>query len=196
MLKKINGTLLENVEQAHTATHAIVTDGGVPIRRTPKLMIALCRTSNIITSDWLLQSCNAGKALKTDKFLVLEDDKAEKQYNFSLRKTISRINTNIKNEKYLLDGWSVYVCNGVAGNKSPPEKELRLIVEAAGGKWLASLSSKSSVVSSKNTIIVTSDPESKKQISSKDVIAALKSGAHKKTTAWLFHAMMTQELVL
>jgi hypothetical protein len=194
MLKKINGILLENVDQAHSATHVLVTDGSTSIRRTPKLMIALCRTPNIITSDWLLHSANVGKALETDKFLVLDDEKAEKMYNFSLRKTIDRIRSNINNGNLLLDGWSVYVCKGVAGHKSPPEKEFRLIVEAAGGKWLDSL--KASNTSATKTIIITSDPEPKKQISTKDVTTALKSGALKKTTTWLFHSTMTQELAI
>lgn len=194
MLKKINGVLLESVESAHTATHVIVTDGTGPIRRTPKLMIAFCRTCNIVTLDWLVQSARVGNALPCAPFFALGDEKAEKQYNFSLEKTIARIQANLKNETYLLSGRAVYVCKGVAGNKAPPENELRLIVEAAGGTWLSSLTSPSKDGKNSTIIIVTSDPEPKKQVSSKDVTAALKGGAAKKTTSWLFRATMTQQL--
>jgi hypothetical protein len=192
MLKKINGQLLEKVEDAHKATHVIASDGKTSIRRTPKLMIAMCRTPNIVSSDWLTQSSNLGKALPCNKFLILDDEKAEKLYKICLSRTIDRITSNLKHGAYLLGGWSIYVCKGVAGKKAPPEKELRLIVEAAGGTWLSSLS-KSNAEGDK-VLLVTSDPETKKQLSEKAVSIALKNGAIKRTTAWLFRATMTQEL--
>lgn len=194
MLKDINGILLEDVKDAHMATHLIVTNGTTTIRRTPKLMIGMCRTPNIVTLMWLEQSSNHGKPLPADTFLVLDDVKAENQYNFSMIKTIDRVKSNLKEGKYLLEEWSVYTCKGVAGNKAPPEVELKLIVEAAGGKWISSLSGKG--MDPKKTIIITSDPEQKKQVNSKDIIAILKKGATKKTSTWLFDAMMTQQLHL
>jgi hypothetical protein len=189
-LKKIGAILVNDIVDAHTATHAIITDGTAPIRRTPKLMIAFCRTPNIVTADWLIQSLKVGKALPCEGFLAINDDKAEKQYQFALCDTIARIETNIANRMYLLSGWSVHVCEGVAGKKAPPEDELQSIVEAADGIWLRSLSLKAS----NRTLVITSDPETKKQISNKSVVAALKSGAVKKTTTWLFHAIMRQQL--
>jgi hypothetical protein len=184
--------LVNDIVDAHSATHAIITDGTAPIRRTPKLMIAFCRTPNIVTADWLIQSLKVGKALSCEQFLAINDEKAELQYQFTLSDTIGRIGSNIASQIYLLSGWSIYVCEGVAGKKAPPEDELQLIVEAADGIWLRSLTTKSS----NRKLVITGDPETKKQVSNKNVVAALKSGAVKKTTTWLFHAIMTQQLTI
>ena len=187
---------MENIEDAHQATHVIVTDGKISIRRTPKLMIAMCRTPNVLSSAWLTQSAANGTFLPVDDFMVRNDEKAEKLYNFSLKESIDRIKINQLNHTLLLQGWLVFVCKGVAGNRSPPENEFRAIVEAAGGTWISS----SSLLQSKkewdpvNIIIITSDPEEKKQTSIKDVAAVLKKGATKKNTTWLFHSILMQKL--
>jgi hypothetical protein len=194
MVKKIDGILLEDVADAHTATHVIASDGKTSIRRTPKLMIALCRTPNIVSLDWLKKSASRQEALPCDEFLVLDDREAEEQYKFSMRETLERIKSNVKNGSYLLDGWHIYVCAGVAGKKAPPEEELRLITEAAGGSWISSPSS--ITASPDHVLIVTSDPETKRQVSTKAVTSLLKKGASKRTTSWLFRAMMTQEVDL
>jgi hypothetical protein len=152
-------------------------------------MIAFCRTPNIVSIDWLIQSIKVGKVLSCDKYLAVNDSKAEKQYQFTLHDTIKTIQSNLVNDMYLLTGWSVYVCDGVAGKKAPPADELQLIIEAADGIWLPTLSTMSD-----KTLIITSDPETKKQISNKNITSALKSGAIKKTVSWLFHCIMTQKL--
>ena len=77
------------------------------------------------------------------------------------------------NGKSVLGTYSVFVCTGVAGNKSkgnrtPPLEEFRLILEAAGATWISSLpnSTKSSSIFSKFILIVSKvDREAKKQLS-------------------------------
>jgi hypothetical protein len=50
--------------------------------------------------------------------------------------TLEIESSTIEQGTSLLRGWWIY---GVAGSKAPSEDELKLIVEAAGGTWLASL---------------------------------------------------------
>jgi hypothetical protein len=197
MIKRLGGVLLEDIKDAHTATHVISTDGTESIRRTPKLMIGICRTRNIVNKLWLLNSSKQGRSLPCDDFLILNDTEAEAKYDFSMRDTLERVSSNIEEGTSLLGGWWIYVCKGVAGKKAPSEAELKLIVEAAGGTWLSSLnSSYMKDVDVSRLLVVTGDPDTKKQLSPKPVASALRDGAVKQTTSWLFHAVMTQHLDL
>ena len=90
--------------------------------------------------------------------------------------------------QYLLSGWSVYLCTGVAGKKAPPKHEMQMIVEAAGGIWMEKIPNNITVP----LLIITSNPEQKKQVSPKAVQHALRQGAEKRTTKWLFSATFTQ----
>lgn len=189
MLKKIGATLIENVEEAHTATHMIASDGESSLPRTPKLMIAMCCTANIVSVEWLKQSATKGKALPPNKFLLVDDKKAEKTYNFSMRDTLKNINANLKKGHRVLEGWHILVCNGVAGNNAPGEEELKLIISAAGGTWITSSEEANDI---KRTIVITKDPEPKRL--GRAAAAAVDNGARKKSTKWLFHTLITQEL--
>lgn len=108
-----------------------------------------------------------------------------------MSKTLEVLHTRLAEKRYLLSGWSVYVCGGVAGNSAPSKIEMQMIVEAAGGTWVKKLDVKSNA-SIKGTLIITSDPEPRKQTSSKSVKEALALGAQKRTTKWLFRATFTQ----
>lgn len=171
----------------------IATDGKERVRRTPKLMIALCSTSNVVSMKWLDDSAKKRKALSTRGYLVLNDKEAEKIYNFSMRETLRNGDRLRIQGKTLLDGRHVFVCKGVAGNKAPKEIELKLIVVAAGGRWVSSLSHLKGVAS-ETAIIITSDPPPKSQLSNKDVVKALKDGVNIFTTSWLFNSLLCQEL--
>lgn len=193
MVENIGGTFIENIDEAHTATHVIAADADVSIRRTPKLMIAFCKTANIVNLDWLVQSAKAKMALAAEKFLILNDKTAEKKYSFSMITTLERIRTLKGKNRGLFDGWNIFVCKGVAGNKAPPEGELRLVVEATGATYLSSPSQLKSLKPDK-TIFITSEPESKQQVSSKVIAKALQQGAEKRSVKWLFDAIMNQSV--
>jgi hypothetical protein len=195
MLNNLGAVLIDKIADAHTATHVIAYDDKTPMRRTPKLMIALsCKTKNIVRLQWLIESHAANELLPCEDFLAL-DKVAEKKYSFSMKKTLSIIGSRIDNDApRLLEGWSVFVCKGVAGNRAPDAKELRLMVEAAGGSWLSSFTKKGPDFS--KILIITSDPEESKQVSVKAVSEALENGAAKRTTSWLFDTLMKQELDL
>jgi hypothetical protein len=99
MVKTIGGTLLENTEDAATATHVVAADDEMPLRRTPKLMIGICHTSNIVHLNWLVQSAKERAALPCKDFLLLKDKEFEEKHNFSMRRALRRGDTMRQNNK-------------------------------------------------------------------------------------------------
>jgi hypothetical protein len=193
MIAAIGAELIDKVEDAASATHVIAGDDEVSLRRTPKLMIGICVTSNIVHMDWLTQSAKKREVLPCKDFLLLSDKVAEKKYQFKMRDTLTAGRRMQDEGRTLLGGKSVYVCKGVAGNKAPPENELKLIVEAAGGEWVSKASALGRDVD--NELIITNDPAPKKQLSAKDVAKVLKKGVKSFTTTWLFDCIMKQQLI-
>ena len=198
MIALIGAELLENIEDAHKATHVIAGDDRNTLRRTPKLMIGVCRTSKIVDMNWLVKSAKARQALPCKEFLLLNDKEAEKKYDFVMQEALLRGDELRRNDKFLLTGYWVYVCNGVAGDKAPPEKELQLIVDAAGGKWLSSVSTRviKDLDASKILVITQEKPAKKKSKSAeaRDVDKAINIGAHANPPSWLFQCIIRQSL--
>ena len=192
MIAAIGGELIESVEEARNSTHVIAGDDSSSLRRTPKVMIGICTTSNIVHMDWLTTSAKKRLAQPCRDFLLLNDTKAEMAYDFNMRETLSNGLRMRKKGISLLNGKSVVICQGVAGNMAPPENELKLIVEAAGGQWInASALEK---FKSNQAIIITSNPATKRQISTKDIAKAIKHGIQHRPTSWLFDCIMKQQL--
>lgn len=195
MVKAINATLIETADKAATATHAIAGDGKVALRRTPKLMICLCKTANILDMKWLTQSAKVKRGLNCDAFLLLGEKEAEKTYNFLMEETLKSGIDVRKQRGGLLGGLSVYFSKGVAGNKAPPENELSLIVHAAGGTQLKSISARSTKgVNPSKIIIITSDPPTSAQKLEKNAQRLVSLGSFQFTSSWLFHCIITQRL--
>lgn len=195
MVESIGGVLVETVDDAITATHAIAGDGKTSLRRTPKLMICLCKTSNILDLKWLTASAKAKEPLNPNDYLLLNDKQAEKSYDFSMRETLQNGSAVRSERGGLLGAWSIHFCKGVAGKKAPPENELRLIVAATGGTMLKTISAKATKdLDPAKTILITSDPATAAQKSDKDVKRLSSAGARVFTTSWLFHCMITQHL--
>ena len=195
MVESIGGELIEKVDDAIDATHAIAGDGKVPLRRTPKLMICVCKTPNILNLDWLTKSSKAKEPLDAKDFLLLDDTSAEKTYGFNMKDTLENGEAVRSQRGGLLGGWSIHFCKGVAGKKAPPEHELRLIVAAAGGMFLKTLSARATKdADTSKVIIITSDPATAAQKSDKDVKRLTSQGARVFTTKWFFHSIITQHL--
>lgn len=173
------------------STDVIATDGKTKLRRTPKLMICFCKTSNILGIEWLEQSAKEQKALDPHDFLLLSDREAESTYNFNLSDSFKNGAIARKERGGVLGGWHVYICAGVAGNKAPSTKELKLIVEAAGAAMLYSLAEKK-VIDPTKTIIITSDPAHKSQLKERGIERVASMGGRICTTTWLFQTMITQ----
>ena len=199
MIKRIGGILLQKIEDAHKATHVIAGSKDSSIRRTPKLMIGLCKTNNIVDVDWLIQSFKHHKALPSTSFQLLQDSQAEAHYNFEMRESLRRAGRMRSSGVALLQNYRVLCCSGVLGNKkkgnmTPPAKEFRLIVEAAGASWTPSLAK---VDNFSQLIIVVSkiEDEAKKQLATKKVAEALTKGAISKSTEEIFDSIMQQQFI-
>ena len=156
MINTIGAELIESIEDAHRATHVIPSNGVVEMRRTAKLMVCLCTTAIILHMDWLEHSSEQQCILDTEDYLLIgkkRDIEAESRYKFSLEETIQNGLLARENLGGVLGGWSVYICNGVAGNKFPDLEQLRLIIKAAGGYVQESLPNSSL----DKTLLLTSD---------------------------------------
>ncbi|KAL7549723.1 hypothetical protein ACHAWF_012987 [Thalassiosira exigua] len=191
MVNDIGAQLVDSIEDAMSATHVIASDGKSKLRRTPKLMICVCRTSRILSIEWLEQSAKEQRALNSDDFLLLGDREAEKRYNFSMKKTLENGKKARLERDGVLGGWSVYIGTGVAGNNAPSAKELNLVVEATGAFLLSKLSDMTDPL---KTIIITSDPCTNAQRSEKGVERAKGLGAKLLSTSWLFNTIITQKM--
>ncbi len=190
MIETIGATIVESIEEAHTATHIIVTDGTTKFRRTPKLMVCICKSPNIVKLEWLEQSAKEQRVLDTTLYLLIGDKEAEKRYSFSMKETIQN-GIEVREKGGVLGGFYVYICSGVAGNQAPSTKELNLIIEVAGGKVLSSLST-CKVLDPAKTIVLTSDPSTPSQLREPGVKSIPKLGGKIVSTSWLFHVIITQ----
>lgn len=168
----------------------IAKDSKTKLRRTPKLMICLCKTSQILGIEWLEQSAKEQRVLDTDDFLLIGDKEAEKRYNFSMKETLQNGTLARSNTGGVLGGWFVYICKGVADNKAPSMKELHLLVEATGATFLRTLSESDP----SKTIMITSDPATSAQRSEKGVKRVTSLGGRLLPTSWLFHTITTQKV--
>ena len=191
---------MEPIEDAATATHVIAGDDETSLRRTPKLLIRICRTSKIVRMNLLIQSAEARRAQPCKDFLLLNDKEADEKYNFELRASLQRGNKMHSKSRFFAK-WirGVYVCSGVAGNKAPSEEELKLIVDAAGGKWLSSIAPRGAIrdMDASKIIIVTKEKPDKKRIKSaeeQDVDKAVKLGARTCHAQWLFQCIIRQSM--
>ena len=190
MIETIGAEIVESIDQAHTVTHVIVTDGRAKLRRTPKLMICICKTANILSTEWLEQSANEQRVLDATPFLWIGDKEAETKYNFSMKETVQN-GMLARTRGGVLGGYYVYVCSGIAGNRAPSIKEFKLIIEAAGGHLLNSLAP-SEVMDPLKTIVLTNDPATSSQLKERGVKNIVKCGGKVETTSWLFHSIITQ----
>lgn len=176
-----------------TVLDVIASDGKTKLRRTPKLMICVCKTSQILRLEWLEQSAKEQRVLDTTDFLLLGDKDAEKRYNFSMKETLENGRQERRERGGILGEWYVYICSGVAGNNAPSAKELHLIMEATGATLIRSLS-ESQVSDPSKTIVITSEPSTDAQCSENGVEWVTRLGAKLLSTTWLFHTIITQKI--
>lgn len=208
MVPELGGVVLTDICEAHRCTHLIAGDGTDSLKRTPKLMIALNKTTNIVTLRWLLDSHAAGHLLPSQPYLILQDRKAEKAYGFVMSETLQRVKDHLHNGTSVLGGRRVHVCQSVfAHTRCPPPDELKLIVEAAGGHWVTrpqdlavrggagGVGGGGGGLSLAPLIVTQADtpPTRKAPVSDGDVAAALDRGAESKSLQWLLRIMVTQQ---
>mmetsp|Transcript_528 Transcript_528/g.740 ORF Transcript_528/g.740 Transcript_528/m.740 type:complete len:1021 (-) Transcript_528:68-3130(-) len=192
--RMVNILRLQLTDDPLEATHVIAGDKNNHLRRTPKIMAALCKTSNILKAEWLEESYLKRSIVGCSHYLLLNDYVAENSYSFSMKQTLVE-GERRRQDGGILAGWKILFCDGVAGNKAPRESDLHMIIRAAGGEWL--LSQNIPVPISEDpthVIVITSDPPLTSQIEDEKAAVAAEIGAGFFTTSWLFDCMMHQQL--
>ena len=128
-LGKIPGVVVVD-EWSSKVTHVIAKG----FRRTTKLMCAVCAGLHIVVPEFLDECIREGEVVGEEPFL-LKDEIAEATFaekhelsTFSLQASVQCART----QPALLRSKSVYWADGSASER----EELRLLVEAAGGRWL------------------------------------------------------------
>lgn len=128
-LQKIPGVVVVD-EWSSKVTH-VVAKG---FRRTTKLMCAVCAGLHIVVPEFIDECIKAGDVIDEEAFL-LRDEIAEATFAEKHQLPIYSLQTAVQQariEGALLHNKSVYWIDGSAAER----EELRLLVEAAGGRWL------------------------------------------------------------
>lgn len=128
-LEKIPGVVVVD-EWSSKVTH-VVAKG---FRRTTKLMCAVCAGLHIVVPEFIDECIKAGDVIDEEAFL-LRDEHAEATFAEKHHLPIYSLQTAVQQariEGALLRHKSVYWIDGSAAER----EELRLLVEAAGGRWL------------------------------------------------------------
>lgn len=108
------------VEDPCEATHLVMTRIG----RSCKFLRALCVVDYVLHSNWLVESCKAGKLLPPDNFKV-RDKELEETFDFSMDKLFQS-----PNRRFLFSGKTFFITPSVF----PARSELTKLIELAGGK--------------------------------------------------------------
>jgi hypothetical protein len=214
MIKKLGGTLYENIGDASKATHLIVDvkdDGKPKLIRTPKFMIAVARGCDIVHINFYKHSINNNEFLGEENYVLwnMTDAKVkselhafEKKYGFKLKESIKRARQLRVENRLLLSGIKAYICPGVAGkndtnNRTPIASEFRAILEGAGATVIKMLPESFEKIT--RIIIITSkvEKEAAKQRKASLVKRALEEReVVALTTTEIFDAITSQILPL
>lgn len=128
-LEKIPGVVVLD-EWSSKVTHVIAKG----FRRTTKLMCAVCAGLHIVVPEFIDECIKAGDVIDEEAFL-LRDEISEATFAEKHQLPIYSLQTAVQQariEGALLRNKSVYWIDGSAAER----EELRLLVEAAGGRWL------------------------------------------------------------
>ncbi|KAI0227639.1 hypothetical protein LSAT2_021845 [Lamellibrachia satsuma] len=121
ILKSLGGHIVDSV---YECTH-LVTDR---VRRTVKFLCGIGRGIPIVGPGWLLSCREANTFTDVDRFLV-QDEENEKKFHFSLVTSLQKAASG-----GLLVGYRVHV----TANVKPEPKQMKDIIQCAGGEYLPS----------------------------------------------------------
>jgi hypothetical protein len=152
-------------------------------------MVAMCRASHIVSTEWVQQCLAEGLLVECDDFADVNFSADADPTKQITPLNLGRARALRDDNKYVLAGYELAICKGVAGNKAPQLKELQCMVEAAGAGWLG----EGPPANADSAIVITNDPPTTAQ---KRAMRALSDNMTVKTTTWLFDTMMSQKLDL
>lgn len=120
------------------ATHLVTL---VPLKRTPKLMIALnSGVKYVVNERWVEDSAANGSPLEIDiqstkksPYLICDRTK-EKLWNFKLLDVLKLPRGCTTDSGGVFSNLIFFVTNGVCGQVAPPAIEMKQIIESGGGK--------------------------------------------------------------
>ncbi|XP_048256462.1 mediator of DNA damage checkpoint protein 1-like isoform X2 [Haliotis rufescens] len=167
IVKDLGGGLATSI---HDCTH-LVTD---KVRRTVKFLGGVARGVPIVTPHWLNSSKSAGTFLDCSKFLV-SDTAAEKQYKFSLKKSLARAA-----EENLLGAYKIHVSKSVR----PEPPQMKDVLMCAGAEYLSTMPKKVEA-----NMLVMSCEEDKSQCQ-----AAIKAGIPIVSAEFILTGILRQEV--
>lgn len=128
----IGATVIDNPADA---TYLITT---LPLKRTPKLMVAInSGVSYIVSLSWLSDSSKAGKpiaikSLDSSKYIIRDKEK-EKLWGFSMPNTLSK-SRGAGASVGVFSNISVFLTSKICGTTAPPLDQMREIIESGQGK--------------------------------------------------------------
>ena len=188
IIKKLGGELIENLDSIYRANYLIAGDDATSIRRTPKVLIAMNCGIPLLHLDWLVSCGTTGKFVSpTKKHMLLNDKKAEEEFDFCMKDSMERWVFRDKRGEKLLTGWFVYVCKNLfSDTKVPDSNTFELIISSAGGVFCDRFTKDEC----DRTLVITRTENYKLP---RDIKSAVQEGAQVRTYHWLFNAMLRQE---
>lgn len=117
-------------KDASRATHVVAGS----VKRTIKFLSAMSQARHIVSPTWLAASAKAGRFVAEGNH-VLRDRVMEKKFGFTVATALESRDARSGGRKRgggVLAGVTVFATPSVR----PPPKELAVVVEAAGGKFL------------------------------------------------------------
>ena len=189
MLDALRMELIYEAKNSHEVEYLIL--GADRLDKSPMLMIALCKTGNVVSMDWLVQSFRSKKVLPCGRYLAHQTRVMITQQDFAMKKTLHN-GFQRRKEGGLLAGWQVVFCNGVSAIADVPTMdELKLMVRAAGG----TVQDKATVKeNARRVVVISSDPPKPSQLSA-DILRISHAGGGMFTINWLLDCYMNQKLV-
>lgn len=112
----------EVVTEPETATHIVLT----VLKRSYKLLFALCTVDHIVSSKWIVDSAKAGKFLRPDEYALHSDDKFRSEFRNCDVQAVLKSTTR----KTLFAGKTFFITPSVR----PLPKQIARLIEFCGGK--------------------------------------------------------------
>lgn len=110
----------ENEPEA--ATHIVLTE----LKRSYKLLFAMCSADHIVSSKWIVDSAKAGKFLRPDEYALHSDDKFRSEFRNCDVQAVLKSSTR----KTLFAGKTFFITPSVR----PEPKSIARLIEFCGGK--------------------------------------------------------------
>lgn len=193
MALALNARVVKDLKDFHNVTHFIVSDKNGSLLRSMKFLVSAQVTTDLLKWEWLEDSYLAKKILPCEKYLAIDDEIAEKKYNFSMQETI-RNGKLAQKSGGILEGRHVYLCLGLAAKEKRKQLmgDLEVLIQAAGGTSVSTQASLDTYAAASVLIVTPSD--AMVPLTGQKLLRVVSNGGDTVTLNELFHLFMTQQL--